>query len=159
VAQLLVWLKPHLAPLYAWGAAVAPGTVGRLPETVVLTLKYFLVQMKGGRFLLSAKRPIYSDTEAFRTDAKCEDGRVVLGGWDMNDNTMLARWFSIEVSPSEAPFLFRDGKSQWASTSAELLASLAALNAFGWLQKDAGVRRFLGRCVVGPTILQTNICP
>ena len=25
MAQLLVWLKPHLSPLYAWGAAVSPG--------------------------------------------------------------------------------------------------------------------------------------
>lgn len=150
VAQLLVWLKPHLAPLYAWGAAVAPGTVGRLPETVVLTLKYILVQMKGGPYLLSAKRPIYSEAEAFRTDAKCEDGRVVLGGWEMNDNTMLARWFSIEVGPSEAPFLSRDGKSQWASTSAELLASLAALYAFGWLQRDAG-RKTLAWSLCGGT--------
>ena len=48
---------------------------------------------------------------------------------------MLARWFSVEVRPSEAPFLFCEEKSQWASTSAELLASLAALFAFGWLQR------------------------
>ncbi len=27
VSQLLTWLKPHLAPLYSWAAAVAPGTV------------------------------------------------------------------------------------------------------------------------------------
>jgi len=30
VAQLLVWLKPHLARLYAWGAAVAPGKAARV---------------------------------------------------------------------------------------------------------------------------------
>jgi len=157
VAQLLVWLKPHLD---AWGAeaAVAPGTVGRLPETAVLTLKCILVQLKGGPFLLSAKRLICLEAEAFRTDARCEDGRVVLGGWEVNGDTMLARWFSVEVSPSDAPFLFRDEKSQCASTSAELLASLAALFAFGWLQRDAGrIRRCLGH-VGGLTILQTNIC-
>ena len=27
VSQVLVWLKPHLAPLYAWNAAVAKSTV------------------------------------------------------------------------------------------------------------------------------------
>lgn len=157
VAQLLVWLKPHLD---AWGAeaAVAPGTVGRLPETAVLTLKCILVQLKGGPFLLSAKRLICLEAEAFRTDARCEDGRVVLGGWEVNGDTMLARWFSVEMSPSDAPFLFRDEKSQCASTSAELLASLAALFEFGWLQRDAGrIRRCLGH-VGGLTILQTNIC-
>ncbi len=40
VSQLLTWMKPHLAPLYSWAAAVAPGTVGRLPETVILTTLY-----------------------------------------------------------------------------------------------------------------------
>ena len=50
VAQLLVWLKPHLAPLYAWGSAVAPGTVGKLPETVVLTLLYISLQLENGFF-------------------------------------------------------------------------------------------------------------
>ena len=34
VAQLLTWLKPHLAPLFAWGAVASPGMVGRLPDTV-----------------------------------------------------------------------------------------------------------------------------
>ena len=135
VAQLLVWLKPYLAPLYAWGAAVSSGTVGKLPETVVLTLRYILLQLKGDPFLLSAKRPMQFDAEAFRTDAKCEDGRVVLGGWKVNSDIMLSRWFSIEVGPGEAPFLFRAEKLR-ASTSAELLASLAALFAFGWLQRD-----------------------
>ena len=63
VAQLLVWLKPHLAPLYAWGAeaAVAPGTVGRLPETAVLTLKYILVQLKGRSFPIECQ-----ETDLFR---------------------------------------------------------------------------------------------
>ena len=30
VAQLLTWLKPHLAPLFAWGAVASTGMVGRL---------------------------------------------------------------------------------------------------------------------------------
>ena len=81
MAQLLVWLKPHLAPLYAWGSAVSPGTVGELPETVVLILLYISLQLEKGSFLLSVKRPIIFSRESFRTDAKCEDGRVVLGWW------------------------------------------------------------------------------
>lgn len=39
VAQLLTWPKPHLAPLFAWGAVASPGLVGRLPDTVILTLQ------------------------------------------------------------------------------------------------------------------------
>ena len=142
VAQVLVWLKPHLAPLYAWGSAVAPGTVGKLPETVVLTLR--------GSFLLSVKRPLVFSKEAFRTDAKCEDGRVVLGGWECADEPATARWFHVEIKPDEAPFLFREEKSQWASTSAELFASLAALHVFGWLQVDSS-RKSLSGALTGGT--------
>jgi len=75
---------------------------------------------------------------------------VVLGGWGVNRDSMLARWFSVEVSPIEAPFLFREEKSQWASTSAELLTSLAALFAFGWLQKDSN-RKTLTWALFGGT--------
>ena len=81
---------------------------------------------------------------------KCEDGRVVLGGWEVNKDTKMARWFSLEVGPAEAPFLFREEKSQWASTSAELLASLAALMAFGWLQRDSS-RKALSWALSGGT--------
>ena len=73
VAQLLVWLKPHLAPLYGWSSAVAPGTVGKLPETIVLTLLYISFHLKRGSFLLSVKRPVVFSKETFRTGAKCED--------------------------------------------------------------------------------------
>eukprot|EP00435_Cladocopium_sp_Y103_P016814 s740_g4.t1 len=47
VAQLLVWLKPHLAPLFAWAAVSSAGLVGRLPDTVILTLKYILAWLVG----------------------------------------------------------------------------------------------------------------
>ena len=82
-------------------------------------------------FMVSAKRPTYVSSEVFRTDAKCEDGRVVLAGWEVCDDPMKARWFRLVLSPQMAPYLFKDGKSQWASTSAELLASYVALFVFG----------------------------
>ena len=61
---------------------------------------------------------------------------LVLGGWSLERGTdpKLAKWFSVRVSPEECPWLFRaDGTSQWASTSAELLASYMALFVFGWM--------------------------
>ena len=62
VAQLLTWLKPHLSPLFAWSAVASPGMVGRLPDTVILTLQYIAAEMSGETFLISAKRPVYSMT-------------------------------------------------------------------------------------------------
>ena len=55
---------------------------------------------------------------------------------------MEARWFCLDVAPGDLPCLFKDGgDSQWASTSAELLASLAALKAFDHSEKETtGVR-------------------
>ena len=130
VSQLLIWMKPHLAPLFAWSAVTGPGTVGCLPDSVILTLKYLLAELETESFTVSARAVIHFPCEAFRTDAKCTDTLVVLGGWEMGSR----RWFSLKLSRQQVPFLFRDGAgSQWASTSAELLAILVALHCFDWL--------------------------
>ena len=148
VAQLLTWLKPHLAPLFAWGSVASPGLVGRLPDTVILTLKYILGELSSESFLVSARRPVYFETEQFRTDAKCADDYIVLGGWELKSK----RWFSLRLTRKEVPYLFKPcgGGSQWASTSAELLASLTALHAFGWLSV-ASTRRTMALSLCGGT--------
>eukprot|EP00435_Cladocopium_sp_Y103_P027253 s3393_g6.t1 len=129
VSQLLVWLKPHLSPLYAWSAATASSTVAKLPDAVIMTLKYLLAEFELESFMVSAKRPTFFTGQQFRTDAKCTDNQVVLGGWEIASG----RWFQVVINEVQAPYLFSPGKgSQWASTSAELLATLAALTAFGW---------------------------
>eukprot|EP00435_Cladocopium_sp_Y103_P073986 s172_g46.t1 len=137
VSQLLTWMKPHLAPLFAWASVSSSGLVGRLPDTVILTLKYILAEMESQSFMVSAKRPIYFSDEQFRTDAKCTDEFVVIAGWELKSR----RWFSLKLSREQVPYLFKPngGGSQWASTSAELLASMAALKAFGWF--DVGSMR------------------
>lgn len=131
VSQVITWLKPHLAPLYAWSAVCARGTVGKLPETVIITLQYIGMELKEKRYMVSALRPVRFDSEMFRTDAKCTDNAVVLGGWELS----TGRWFALELDRNDVPYLFKpdNGGSQWASTSAELLSSLVALHVFGWL--------------------------
>lgn len=104
VSQLLIWMKPHLSPLYAWSAVVSPGTVGRLPEMVILTLRFIEDMLRKETFMVSIKRPLQFAREVFRTDAKCTMTTVVLAGWELNRR----RWFSIELSPEQAPFLFRE---------------------------------------------------
>eukprot|EP00435_Cladocopium_sp_Y103_P053611 s233_g17.t1 len=93
--------------------------------------------MTSESFMVTARRPRYFNAEQFRTDTKCTDNSVVLGGWELESK----RWFSLKLSRDEIPFLFKPdgGGSQCASTSAELLASLAALTAFGWF--DTGSQR------------------
>ena len=134
VSQLLVWLKRHLSPLYAWASATSRSTVAKLPDAVILTLTYLLAEFRTETYMVSARRPRVYTGEQFRTDAKCTDSSVVLGGWEM----ATGRWFQLTLSESDTPYLFAPGKgAQWASTSAELLATLAALVAFGWTEAAA----------------------
>ena len=152
VAQVLVWLKPHLAPLFAWGAATSSSTVAKLPETVVLTLQFIDLQLLGESYLVSIERPLVLPGEQFRTDAKCTDDQVVLGGWELSSG----RWFSLALTRAEVPYLFRNGKgSQWASTSAELLAVIVALHVFGWLNPELR-RKLFPLVLVGGTDNRSN---
>ena len=46
--QVLVWLKPLMAPLHAWKGAIAPGTAATLPQTVSVIL-LFIAKMLEAR--------------------------------------------------------------------------------------------------------------
>ena len=152
ISQLLTWLKPHLAPLFSWAAVTAAGTVCRLPDTVILTLQYIAGEFSRETFLVSALRPRRFGKEQFRTDAKCTDSFVVLAGWELDTK----RWFSVRLGPREVPYLFKPGiGSQWASTSAELLASLLALHLFGWLD-ETRKRKSIEVYLIGGTDNRAN---
>ena len=156
VSRLLVWLKAHLAPLYSWRAAVNESSVARMPDTVILTLEYLDLTFRDMSFKVAAARTTKREGVAFRTDAKCADGYVVLGGWDCSGSTQESRWFSLRITPSEAPYLFdSEGHSQWASASAELLATLAALQVFGHLDPSP-VRRLITIEVLAQTDNKSN---
>ncbi|CAE8616008.1 unnamed protein product, partial [Polarella glacialis] len=134
-ARALVWLKPFLAPLYAWAAAVPEGTALKPPLLVQLTVAFLLDNLQNeNRGRISCATPEVSKGELFRTDSKGADDCVVLGGWETNGavDTMNARWFSLTLTREQVPFLFKEGKgSSWSSTSSELLASMVALQLFG----------------------------
>ena len=152
VARVLVWLKPHLAPLYSWTAALDRSTVATAPRLVKLVLIFLKRQFEGSGFLYSALRPLSTGKELFRTDAKCADRLVVLGGVELE----TGRWFSLRLGPEQAPFFFKpNGESQWASAPAELLATLAALVAFDHLVGNSR-RQELGITLVAGTDNQSN---
>ena len=133
-AQVLPWLRPLLSPGYAWLAAVGKTSTLRVPELLAMTCIFIQEKfLKGLRKVPCGSREVNLG-EVFRTDAKCSPGKVVLGGWMIGRqaDTSQSPWFSIEISPREAPWLFKgpDHESSWASTSAELLGSLVALKVF-----------------------------
>ena len=91
-----------------------------MPALVHLSLIYIRAQLEDGHRLVPAPSKPSSLRQAFRTDAKCEQGRVVLGGWLLGVDTdpSCAKWFCVELTPGQAPWLFKeDGSSQWASSS------------------------------------------
>jgi len=123
-----------------------------LPETIILTLDYIERVMKEESFLVSTKRPTILTGERFRTDAKCAQGYIVLAGWDMQTR----KWFALKLGPAEVPYFFKsDGSSQWASTAAELMASLVALHVFGWLAPKRN-RKTLDLALTAGTDNQSN---
>ena len=133
--RVLLWLKPHLAPLYSWASAVSKSTVATAPRLVKLVCMFLEKQFEEQRFMFSCVRPQRLVHEIFRTDAKCENGLVVLGGYHFNDG----KWFSLRLGKEDAPYLFKEnGDSEWASAPAELLAVLVALHLFGYLKPKPG---------------------
>ncbi|CAK9061235.1 unnamed protein product [Durusdinium trenchii] len=114
--------------------------------------EYLLAEFQAESFMVSAKRPLAFSGEQFRTDAKCTSDSVVLGGWELSSG----RWFQVCLGETSAPYLFLPGKgAQWASTSAELLATLVALVAFGWTA-EARSRKSLELHLVAGTDNRAN---
>lgn len=139
VSRVLCWMKPHLSPLYTWSAALDKGTVATMPKLVRLACIYIEQQLRPKAFMYSCKRPLVFEGDMFRTDAKCETGKVTFGGYHLKDG----RWFSLSVTPEEAPYLFKaHGDSQRASSPSELLAVMVALQIFGFLEELSERKNF-----------------
>jgi len=134
VSRVLLWLKPFLAPLYSWSSALDRGTVAKCPKLVMLVLRFLQLQLKDCGYMHSCLRPVVLPQELFRTDAKCATGRIVLGGHHL----LTGQWFSLTLVEADVPYLFKkDGETQWASTSAELLSVMVALVLFGVLEASS----------------------
>ena len=131
-SQVLPWISPLLGPGYAWLAAVSKGTTLKVPELLATTCVFIKEKFKSGLRKLPCGTREEHLGEVFRTDAKCAEGRVVLGGWELGQSSdpREAAWFALELGPKEVPWLFKGQNSSWASTSAELLAAVVALQVF-----------------------------
>ena len=139
VARILTWMKPYLAPLYSWKSALRKSVAATVPDMVWLVLSFLRLELKDCDYMVPARRRTRPFQEVFRTDAKCASSKIVLGGWEIPASGLSkdARWFSVVVRPEQAPYLFKpDGDSQWASASAELLATLFALDLFSCLRTE-----------------------
>ena len=153
-AQVLHWLKPTLAPLFAWAARSSGGAVLAVPKLVRWSLKFLREELQRKTRRVSCRPPEQPKlaAESFFTDAKCDTDKVVLGGWEVPDSgsTRWARWFSLTITEKEVPWLFKEGRgSSWASAAAELLAVWVAVLVFLPESGDRNAR--LQRVVKGGT--------
>jgi hypothetical protein len=69
-----------MAPFHAWKSAVAPGTVVILLQTVSIILLFIAGMLKKGFNRTSGWSPLRGGDQSFRTDAKCHESRIILGG-------------------------------------------------------------------------------
>ncbi|CAE8678470.1 unnamed protein product [Polarella glacialis] len=125
-AQVLLWVKPFLAMLYAWSAAA--------PSEASIRVPLFLEeQLNDGRHMLPCRKVWNNHGEWFRIETTCDDFKVVLGGWVYKDDTPTcqAKRFMLALGLAQGPWIFKEGKgSSWASTSAEMLGAMVAIQAF-----------------------------
>ena len=160
VAQALLYEKPMLGVIYTWVASIcAAGTIlADLPLAVRLILKWIgnRVQQEEGR--LQSVQPLQqgrSSTDWFRTDARVEDNRAYIGGWEITDSegtvhtTATARWFGGEILPQDAPWVWaKKGDAQRIIAALELLATIWAIVLFD----PEGTRKASATCgITGST--------
>ena len=79
MSQILVWIRPFLAPGYAWLAVVKKGAVLALPNLVRCCLRFILERLREGSRTYPAGLIDKEYGELFRTDVACNADSVILG--------------------------------------------------------------------------------
>ena len=144
----LEFLRPFLAPIYAWVAAVAHRGIMVLPWSVRFLFVHIADQFDGdGR--TSLVRPVAQTIgTAFRADAKAEGQTVIVGGWECVDATppSKARWFSTRLDRRSAPWAFARGEPFRSIAALELYATLLSYALFSpqWAKATRGSIKITG---------------
>jgi hypothetical protein len=155
-AQALYYEKAFLGMIYMWTAAAANAhsTILHIPWAIQLVLTWIRLRLlevmesqtsnnaPGVGRLQPVPRIEHAQTEWFRTDAKAQDGRCFIGGWELDHtgSTDNARWYAMEIRESEAPWVFAKKDPQRVIAALELLATLVAIVLFDPEEKVGGLR-------------------
>jgi hypothetical protein len=128
-AEILRYLKPFTAPLYAWIATVPNGGGRSIPRAILLLMLWMAKAIeRKARIPMTVKWVQLG--ERFRADAKAEGMRVVLGGWEpagSDTPTERSRWFAVELTPITAPWAVCKGMPFRTIAALELFASLLSV--------------------------------
>jgi hypothetical protein len=129
----LEFLRPFIAPLFAWGAAVGHKGSIQLPWSIAFIFRFLAGELLGEGRVSRVRQVAASLGIAFRADAKAEGQCVRLGGWECINGTRpsQARWFSVELNKTNAPWAFGRGEPFRAIAALELFATLLCVVVFG----------------------------
>ena len=157
-AGVLEYYKPFLAPLYSWSAAAPRDAVLKVPPMVRLTLSWIVSELKTGRRYSLCKKPSKQLGILFKTDSKGESDHCVLGGFefDPSRSTKESRWFSVRLTPEEAPWIFEKGHASKTIAATELMATLLAVHCFVPVPDRPALPSTGVICCQGVTDNQTN---
>jgi hypothetical protein len=147
-------LRPFLAPIYAWVAAVgssigysrAASSRGPLRVPLPWSLRFlftYLAEKLSGDGRTTIVRPLSRTLgTAFRADAKAEGQTFVVGGWECLGGTppSRARWFSLRLDRRSAPWAYARGEPFRTVAALELFATLLSFMAFApnWPAASSG---------------------
>jgi len=150
----LEYLRPFLAPIYTWVAAVGSGigysrsasSRGPLRVPLPWSLRFlftYLAEKLSGDGRTTVVRPLSMALgTAFRADAKAEGQTVVVGGWECLGGTPpgRARWFSLRLDRRSAPWAYARGEPFRTIAALELFATLLSFITFApkWPEAASG---------------------
>ena len=128
-AMLLRWEKPLLGPICAWAGACAlrGRRVVSVPWAIHLLLTWLGRRLREGERLQSPLRIGPATIEVFRSDARAEDGRAWVGGWEVPPSGAArdARWFAAELDRKCCPWVWAKAREPNRAIAAlELLGTL-----------------------------------
>lgn len=138
-AQALYYERAFLGLLYLWTSTVLRSgqSLATIPWAVRLILQWI-----GQRIIMPEsdisgrlqEAPDFSGprVEWFRSDAKAEGGQAWIGGWEvpLSGDTMQARWYSLKILESDAPWVFLKKDPQRIIAALELLGTLVSIILF-----------------------------
>ena len=136
-------VRPLLAPIYSWSAAV--GRVGKMdiPWSMAFILNLLKTALKGPGRTIELKARTANLGCAFRADAKAQGQTVAVGGWETLNGVRPseARWYAVELSRKNAAWAFSKGEPFKTVAALELFATLLSIMAFAeeWPKDADGV--------------------
>ncbi len=124
--------RPFLAPLYALASRLSSTSFTLLPMAVRLALEFFADWLAREPMRPLADPPGVAG-EVFRVDAMASDQGIRVGGWETFHSTepWETRWFSVEITRRNCPWLYIRGEPHRTIAASELLAVTLAVMLFG----------------------------